>query len=232
MRRSRSARLNGARKDVFGAIETKLLGTERVTTDNNCVRRDIIPVGNQFIFGYNVHIGLKSVTTPADVFSVYRFENHAFVRQPLDLIADERFQRDFAELFKYYRKTTFARFAWIGPHLFMVFRVSDDVIMTIAGMALSEVKGVASSQPGFVGGLFSRKGAVKGVKIEAEGNTVTLDVTVAVEYGARIPDVAAEIQAKLRSAIEEMTGKFVRAVNVTVQSIQSPSGAPGRSSSR
>jgi uncharacterized alkaline shock family protein YloU len=106
-------------------------------------------------------------------------------------------------------------------------RVSDEVIMTIAGMALGEVKGVASSQPGFVGGLFSRKNPAKGVKIEAEGNTVTLDVTVAVEYGARIPDVAAEIQSRLRSAIEEMTGKFVRAVNVTVQGIRAPSGAPG-----
>jgi hypothetical protein len=125
--RARLEKLNAARKEVFGSIETKLLGTERVTTDNNCVPRDITPVGSQFIFGYNVHIGLKSVTTLEDVFSVYRFENHAFIRQSLDLIADERFQRDFAELFKYYRKTTFARFAWIGPHLFMVFRISDDV---------------------------------------------------------------------------------------------------------
>ncbi|MBN1917101.1 MAG: Asp23/Gls24 family envelope stress response protein [Verrucomicrobia bacterium] len=108
-----------------------------------------------------------------------------------------------------------------------VVRVSDDVIMTIAGMALAEVKGVASTPAGFVGGLFSRKGPAKGVKVETDGNTVSLDVTVVVEYGARIPDVAAEIQTKLRRAIEEMTGKFVRAVNVTVQGIRPPSGAPG-----
>lgn len=106
-------------------------------------------------------------------------------------------------------------------------RVSDEVIMTIAGTALAEVKGVASTPAGFVGGLFSRKGPAKGVKVETDGNTVSLDVTVTVEYGSRIPDVAAEIQTTLRRAIEEMTGKFVRAVNVTVQGIRPPSGAPG-----
>ena len=108
-----------------------------------------------------------------------------------------------------------------------VVRVSDEVISTIAGMALAEVKGVATSSPSLVGGLLGRKSAGRGIKIETDGNAVMLDVTVMVEYGARIPDVAAEIQAKLRSAIEEMTGKFVRAVNVTVQGIRAPSGAPG-----
>jgi uncharacterized alkaline shock family protein YloU len=108
-----------------------------------------------------------------------------------------------------------------------VVRVNDEVIATIAGTALAEVKGVASSAPGFVGGLLGRKGASRGIKIEADGNDVVVDVTIAVEYGARIPDVAAEIQSRLRGAIEEMTGKFVRAVNVTVQGIRAPSGAPG-----
>lgn len=107
-----------------------------------------------------------------------------------------------------------------------VVRVSDDVISTIAGAALGEVKGVVVSTPGLVGGLLGRKGTGRGIKIETEGNAVTLDVTIMVEYGARIPEVAAEIQARLRTAIEEMTGKFVRAVNVTVQGIRLPSGAP------
>jgi uncharacterized alkaline shock family protein YloU len=106
-----------------------------------------------------------------------------------------------------------------------VVRVSDDVIATIATMALGEVKGVAAASTGLVGGLLGRKGPAKGIKIEADGNAVSLDVTIMVEYGARIPDVAADIQRRLRSAIEEMTGKFVRAINVTVQGIRGPSGA-------
>jgi energy-converting hydrogenase A subunit M len=125
--RARLKRLNTARKEVFGAISTKLLSTERVTTANNCVPRDITPIGDRFLFGYNVHIGLRSTTSVEDVFSVYRFAEGSFVAEGLDLIDDERFRRDFAELFKYYRQTTFATFGRRGPHLYMVFRVGKDL---------------------------------------------------------------------------------------------------------
>ena len=125
--RSRLEQLNAARKEVFGAIETTLLATERVTTGNNCVPRDMTPLGDGFLFGYNVHIGLKSITSPEDIFAIYAFRDHTFTEQPLELIDDERFRRDFAELYKYYKKTVFAKFAVIGPYLYMVFRISDDV---------------------------------------------------------------------------------------------------------
>jgi uncharacterized alkaline shock family protein YloU len=108
-----------------------------------------------------------------------------------------------------------------------VVRVSDDVISTIASTALAEVKGVAVSPTSLVGGLLGRRGAARSIKVESDGNEVTLDITILVEYGARIPIVAAEIQRKLRGAIEEMTGKFVRAVNVTVQGVRLPSGSGG-----
>ncbi len=124
--RDRMAGLNAARKDVFGAVESRLIAGERVTTRNNCVPRDMIPVGDCFIFGYNVFVGLRTETTLADVFSIYRFQDGQFVECPLDLIQDERFIADFKNLFKYYRRTTFAKFAIIGPHLFMAFRISQD----------------------------------------------------------------------------------------------------------
>ncbi|HIQ22426.1 MAG TPA: AAA family ATPase [Planctomycetes bacterium] len=125
--RDRLEKLNQARKEVFGAVETRLVATERVTTDNNCIPRDVVSVGGRFILGYNVYIGLRSTTRLEDVFAIYRMEDHHFLRESLELIADEQFQRDFTELFKYYRKTVFSQFARIGPHLFMVFRISDDV---------------------------------------------------------------------------------------------------------
>lgn len=124
---ARLEQLNGARKDVFGAIETKLLATEHITTDNSCIARDMIPVGDRFIFGYNVHIGLKSQVVLEDVFAVYRLENHTLIREPLNLIKNDGFERDFQELFKYYKNTVFAKFSIIGPHLFMVFRVGKGV---------------------------------------------------------------------------------------------------------
>ncbi len=58
--RTRLASLNESRRGVFGSIELALLSNERVATANNCVPRDMIPVGDLFLFGYNVHFGLRT----------------------------------------------------------------------------------------------------------------------------------------------------------------------------
>lgn len=121
--RTRLSRLDAGRRDVFGTIETKLLATQRVTTDNNCVPRDIVALGERFVFGYNVHIGLKSETSLSDVFTVYRFHEGQFHAEPLELIQDKRFEEDFKQLYKYYKQTQFAKFMVNGPHLYFVFRV-------------------------------------------------------------------------------------------------------------
>jgi hypothetical protein len=130
--RGRLDKLNHARKEVFGAIETVLIATERMQTKNNCIARDMVPIGNCFIFGYNVHVGLRSSMTPQDVFSIYAYKEKMLVEQSFDLLADENFERDFLELFKYYKNTVFAKFSIIGPHLYMAFKVgkSDSDIKT------------------------------------------------------------------------------------------------------
>lgn len=128
--RERLDKLNNARKDTFGSVETKLISNERITTKNNCLSRDMVPVGNWFLFGYNVVMGLKTEMKVSDVFSIYTFENHSFHPQALAAIDDDRFKEDFANLYKYYKHTQFAKFAKIGPFLHMVFRVgqgTDDI---------------------------------------------------------------------------------------------------------
>lgn len=128
--RERIDKLNAARQDVFGAIPTKLIATERVTTENNCVPRDMIAVGKgRFLFGYNVRFGLKTETRLEDVIAGYQFdpEEHTFTEIPLDFIDDEQFHADFKQLYKYYKKTVFVKFSKIGPNLFMVFRIGDSV---------------------------------------------------------------------------------------------------------
>jgi hypothetical protein len=120
--------LNAARRDVFGAIETRLVGTERILTANNCIPRDMVAVGDRLLFGYNVQLGLRKDMTPADVFAIYAEQDgKGFVEQPLDLLADAGFLRDFTELYRYYKNTTFVKFAELGPALFMVFRVGRGV---------------------------------------------------------------------------------------------------------
>ncbi|MTI21640.1 AAA family ATPase [Fulvivirga sp. RKSG066] len=119
--------LNQSRKDVFGAIETTLIATERINTENNCIPWDMVPIGNQFIFGFNVHLGLKSKVELSDVFSIHAYKDHTFPALDYSLIEDEQFVTDFQKLYKYYKDTQFVKFAKIGPHLYMIFRIGKDI---------------------------------------------------------------------------------------------------------
>ena len=123
----RLGKLNDARKDVFGSIETKLLTSQRISTENNCVPRDMVPVGNKFIFGYNVFVGLRSEMQVSDVFAVYSWQNGHLAAESLSLLENQEFASDFFNLYKYYRNARFAKFAVIGAYLYMVFRVGKSV---------------------------------------------------------------------------------------------------------
>jgi MoxR-like ATPase len=125
--RQRLAKLNTGRKDAFGSIDTALLGTERITTAHNCVPRDMVSIGPHLLFGYNVTFGLKSEITVTDVFAVHEFVEGKFQAAPLALIDDDRFQKDFEDVYKYYKHATFAKFFQAGPNLYMIFRVGASV---------------------------------------------------------------------------------------------------------
>lgn len=102
-------------------------------------------------------------------------------------------------------------------------QIADDVIAIIAGSAASEVAGVASMAGGFAGGIsevFSgKKNLAKGIKVEAGEKETRIDVNIIVEYGVRIPDVAFEIQNRVKKAVESMTGLKVVEVNVHIQGV-------------
>lgn len=104
--------------------------------------------------------------------------------------------------------------------------ISEDVVAVIAGIAVSDVQGVAGMAKGFAGGLteaFSgKKNMAKGIKVEIGEKETKIDVNIIVEYGSRIPDVAFEIQSRVKKSVKEMTGLEVLSVNVHVQGVQTP----------
>jgi len=98
-------------------------------------------------------------------------------------------------------------------------RISDDVIVTIAGIAASQVENVVSMSGGFgdgIAGILGRKNLGKGVKVETGEKDVSIDISIVVEYGCKIHEIARKIQDKVRVAVEDMTGLDVAAVNVNV----------------
>lgn len=103
-------------------------------------------------------------------------------------------------------------------------QIADDVVAVIAGKAVSEVSGVAGMAGGFAGGisevLSGKKNLSKGIKVDILGKEAKIDVNIIVEYGIRIPDVAFEIQNRVKKAVEAMTGLKVSSVNVHVQGVK------------
>ena len=102
-------------------------------------------------------------------------------------------------------------------------QIADDVVAIIAGKAVSEVSGVAGMAGGFAGGitevLSGKKNLTKGIKVDLTEKDVKIDVNIIVEYGVRIPDIAFEIQNRVKKAVEAMTGLKVLNVNVHVQGV-------------
>ncbi len=105
-------------------------------------------------------------------------------------------------------------------------QISDDVVAVIAGMAASEVPGVSEMAGGFAGGisevLSGKKNMAKGIKVDIQEKETKIDVNIIVDYGARIPDIAFEIQKRVKKSVENMTGLNVTEVNVHVQGVSTP----------
>ncbi|MEW6424223.1 MAG: Asp23/Gls24 family envelope stress response protein [Bacillota bacterium] len=101
-------------------------------------------------------------------------------------------------------------------------RIADEVVRIIAGLAATEVPGVAGMSGGIVGGItemLGRKNLSKGVKVDVGEKEAAIDIFVVVDYGSRIPEVASQIQQKVKDAVQEMTGLNVVEVNVNIQGV-------------
>lgn len=101
-------------------------------------------------------------------------------------------------------------------------RIADEVVGIVAGLAATEVPGVAGMSGGLVGGIaemLGKKNLSKGVKVEVGEREAAIDLYIIVEYGVRIPDVALRVQENVKRAIESMTGLDVVEVNIHVQGV-------------
>ena len=101
-------------------------------------------------------------------------------------------------------------------------RVADEVVAIIAGLAATEIDGVASMAGNITNEIVSRlgmKSLSKGVKIAVSESAVSVDVALVLKYGYSIPDVCAKVQERVKSAIETMTGLEVSVVNVKIAGV-------------
>ncbi|WKB54068.1 DNA repair ATPase [Eleftheria terrae] len=121
--------LNEARLAEFGRSEQALILRTRARTENNCVARDIVRIGDLLLFGYNVFIGLRKETAVGDVFALYRLAAHDGADEletvPLagSFLEDPRFTTDFRELYAYYKQATLMQLRVTQDRLLACFRI-------------------------------------------------------------------------------------------------------------
>ncbi len=101
-------------------------------------------------------------------------------------------------------------------------KITEEVVAIIAGIAAMEISGVAGMSGGFAGEIvemLGRKNLSKGVKVEVGEKEAAIDLYIIIEYGCRIPDVAWDIQERVKKSVETMTGLNVIEVNIHIQGV-------------
>ncbi|WP_440055309.1 DNA repair ATPase [Pseudoalteromonas sp. T1lg65] len=125
--------INNQRIEVFGSTELKVKGRARVRTEHNCVARDIVLIGDKLIFAYNVLLGLKQNTKVSDVFSVQKLhlvdDHYEIEPYPSEtkFLTNQRFLRDFEELYTYYKETRFQHLFVQNNKLFALFQIGEKI---------------------------------------------------------------------------------------------------------
>lgn len=102
-------------------------------------------------------------------------------------------------------------------------KIADEVVSIIAGLAATDVDGVAGMSGGIAGGIseiLGKKNLSKGVKVDVGERESAVDLFLITDYGVCIPDVAWTVQEKVKQAIESMTGLKVINVNVHIQGVK------------
>lgn len=103
-----------------------------------------------------------------------------------------------------------------------VVQIADDVVAMIASLATTEVEGVSAMAGNITNELMSKvgmKSLTKGVKVDVLENNVTIDLAVTMEYGYNIPATCQKVQAKVKSAVENMTGLNCTDVNIRIAGV-------------
>jgi len=101
-------------------------------------------------------------------------------------------------------------------------KIADEVVVIIAGLAATEVKGVTSMAGNITNDLVSKigmKNLSKGVRIEVSPEDVKVSLVINIAYGYNIPEISKAVQEKVKNAIETMTGLHVSEVNIRIADV-------------
>ena len=98
-----------------------------------------------------------------------------------------------------------------------VIRISEEVVASIAAIAVTETEGVSGLCSSLdIAELLGKRNLSKGIKITFVENNVTIETGIMVQYGMSVLQVAKAVQNNVKTAVESMSGLQVPEVNVRV----------------
>ena len=107
-------------------------------------------------------------------------------------------------------------------------RIHKNVIASISALAAGEIEGVKRVGGDFKSGILSLIGRKSSAAINVEfdkNEEVKLEISLVIEYGFNIPEVAIQVQESVRAALEKMTNLSIKDININVQAIEKGEGA-------
>jgi uncharacterized alkaline shock family protein YloU len=107
-------------------------------------------------------------------------------------------------------------------------KVANEVIAHIASLTAGQVQGIVGMYPARARDghrLLAPSTSHKGVRVDMDHETLSLELFVIVDHSAHVPTVAAEVQRQVADAIDKMLGLEVRQVNVFVGDVRFPEDA-------
>lgn len=125
--------LNKLREAEFGKTVLEVIDRVRIRTENNCTPRDLVRINGLLLFGYNVFIGLKKATKISDVFALYSMQESdgkfEIKEAPIagSFLADPLFNKQFLELYSYYKKAHLVELRVVNQKLMAAFQIGDKI---------------------------------------------------------------------------------------------------------
>ena len=101
-------------------------------------------------------------------------------------------------------------------------QIADEVVAIIAGLAATEVEGVASMAGNITNELVSKlgkKSLSKGIRVKVEDGIVNVNVALNIAYGYSVPKTCKKVQEKVKAAIENMTGLELERVGIQIANV-------------
>lgn len=101
-------------------------------------------------------------------------------------------------------------------------RIADNVVAVIASIATLDTDGVSGMSGGFAEGIAKRvsgKQAQRGVQVTIEEDEARIDLRLVINFGEKIDQVCKNVQVNVKETVENMTGIYVKEVNVRVEGV-------------